>query len=415
MSNPDTDAPSAKSENLSPFQQLAQQQAQDAEPTEATATEQVATEVKQAEPSTEPQVKSIQDLVRKNTEAANETHEVFTDLVKPGKDSKRGDQIQYVKDVGNRWEARAKELEGELEAAQGKTFDPTETEEWAKAQEELTRYKSEAEEKRELEEKLAALDLQYDPQFGKEITQPLAEAENSVLEIVKLSKGEDAGELVPLLQAAVVAESEQEFLLATKQIADQVDQHFGMAVFEGLKDIRNLNKKKAAYLANHQEASQKFVAERQKNNKATSQQFMNSEWKEYRSTATNSVQKSWDLLDQLGDEKMAKTAKDTREQAAGWVDAGIKETIDEYGGISPSMAQTIALAPELLSLIPVVDQAMEYIKNINADHDKLKEEYAKLTNQGSRATSGRTDRTRASAGEDQPLSLVDFAKSQGAF
>lgn len=415
MSKPNSDTGETK--DLSPFQAFIKDNATGPDKSEAKPAENAEPETEEQPPKEAPRQdaapKSIQDLVRQKTEVQEEgeTHEFFTDLKKPGKGASKGDQINYVKDVGRRWEQHAKELEAKLKEAEGRTFDPTETEEWKKTQEELSKYKTEAQKAAELERQLAAVDLQHDPTFRREITEPMARAEQSLIDIVKVSKGEDANELLPILQAAVLAESEGDFLNATRQITEQVDAHFAVAVFDGLKNIRELNHKRAEYLKNHEETAARFLAERHSKNKAKSADFLKGDWKKYRQTAHDSVAGSWDILEQLGNEELTKLANDTRAQAEKWANAGIAETIDSYGGVSESVAQTVALAPELLSLVPLINEAMNYIKKTNDEHQKLKNEYEKLARPSS--TASRNNRVGPSTESDQPTSLADFARQQG--
>ena len=422
LTNMSQPKPDTGAKDLSPFQQFIKTNATGPEgaetatadpapvPQETAELEPQAPVTEVAEEKQAPEPKSLGDLVRQRTQGT-EAHEFFTDLIKPGKEASKGDQIKYVKEVGRRWEAHSKELEVKLKAQEDRTFDPTDTDEWKKSQEELEKYKGEAEAKGDLEQKLASVDLQYDPVFLREVTNPLAKEEQSLLDIVKVSKGEDANELIPILQAAVMAPTEAEFLNATREVAGQVDAHFAVAVFDHLKNIRSLNAKKTDYITNHQETADRFIAERQSGNKVNAEKFLKGNWKQFRETAQASVSSSWDMLDSLGNDELSKNARDMQVKAGKWADAGIRETIDTYGGVSDSIAQTVALAPELLSLVPLVEQAMTYMKESNAEHEKLKSEYEKLTQ--STVTGTRTNRVAPPTQSDQPQSLVDFARSQG--
>jgi hypothetical protein len=232
------------------------------------------------------------------------------------------------------------------------------------------------------------------------------------LDIINVSKGEDAAELIPKLQQAIGAASEADFLGITREISQEIDPHFAVAVFEGLKNIRSLKKKGDDYMANHQETSTKFIAERQTNNKANAEKFIKSDWKDYRGTAEGAVSKTWDLLKSLGNDDLEKSAMATKDQTLSWTKAGLEETISQYGGVSASVAQTMALAPELLSLLPLVDKSLEYMRTQKDEHDKLKTEYQKLVGTGG-STGSRTNRASAPTSGDQPDSLVAFARQQG--
>ena len=423
MSKENTDTTDSK--GLSPFQQFVKEAATgpDTAPPDGEKTEEKPP-VEEPPADTTPapvadleEINTIQDLVKRNQKAdenlvdenAGETHEFFKDLKKPGKGATRGEQINYVKEVGRRWEQHAKELETKLQESESQTFDPTETDQWKDLSGKLEEYKKQAERTSELEQNLAAVDLQYDPTFIKTVTEPIQKEETSLIEVVKAAKGEDAAEIIPMMQAALAAENESDFLNGCKRVTDEVGGAFGLAAFDHLRKLRALNTQRNEYIANHQETSKRFLQERHAQNQAVGAKYIESDWKRHRTEAQKSIAGTWEFLQEKGFEELSKEATTTREAANSWAEESIKANIEHFGGMTDSVAQTMAVAPELLALVPLVNKSLEYIKTRNEEYDKLKEQYEALT-KGSTPSLGRQSEQKQ---DEAPGGLVEFARQQG--